>query len=302
VPITGPDGTAGTITVNASDENAAVENASQGGNTATGGATQVDAGPNAQTSSLNMTAGGGGNAYNTGGPGGGGKATVGNTKADPGTAFSYGAGSAGGSEADRTKSIYEGKEGETLQNWMDRVFRQSTRDFGGVLSPDANNPYGRTPYAQWFQNRYSDVVPANIVLGQLLGNTGSMDNFAGDMESGMKAFQEGGVGRGLGINGQSQQNLGELNDLLNSFMSGNTEGLSPVQRGILGQLNDSPNQQAALINAQLSGGLGANPFASTYVKGLQSRMLNDYYDDVVGQAPNKNGSYLQNFMKTMGMA
>jgi hypothetical protein len=244
--------------------------------------------------------GGGGSTINTDTSNG--PASVGATKANPGTAFGYGGGAAGGSEADRTKSIYEAAEGETLQDWMNRVFRQSTRDFGGNLSPDANNPYGRTPYAQWFQNRYSDVVPANIVLGQLLGNTGSMDNFAGDMEAGMKGFQEGGAGRGLGINGQAQGNLGSLNDLLNAFMNKQTDNLSPAQIAVLGSLNDSPQQQMAMINAQLSGGLGANPFASGYVRSVGSRMMNDYYDDKVGNAPDKAGSFLQNFMKQFNMA
>lgn len=56
VPITGPDGSPGTITVNASDPAAAVTNAAQGGNIATGGATPVAAAPNAQTSGINYTA------------------------------------------------------------------------------------------------------------------------------------------------------------------------------------------------------------------------------------------------------
>lgn len=67
VPITGADGTPGTITVNASNEASAVENAAQGGNTAIGGATQVAAAPNAQTSSMNYTRGGGGNSGGGGG-------------------------------------------------------------------------------------------------------------------------------------------------------------------------------------------------------------------------------------------
>lgn len=287
----------GEMTVNASDPQAAKDNVeAQGGSV--GGEPHVD--------STRSSGGGGGGGTKSGGvyntEQSNGPATVGATKANPGTAFGYGGGAAGGTEADRTKSIYEAAEGETLQDWMNRVFRQSTRDFGGALSPDANNPYGRTPYAQWFQNRYSDVVPANIVLGQLLGNTGSMDNFAGDMEAGMKGFQEGGQGRGLGINGQTQGNLGSLNDLLNSFMNGNTDNLSPAQMAVLGSLNDSPQQQMAMINAQMSGGLGANPFASGYVRSLGSRMMNDYYDDKVGQAPNTNGSFLQNFMKQLNMA
>ena len=41
VPIIGPDGTAGTITVNASDAAAAFTNAFQGGNTPTGSAKKV---------------------------------------------------------------------------------------------------------------------------------------------------------------------------------------------------------------------------------------------------------------------
>jgi hypothetical protein len=53
VPITGPDGGKGTITVNASDAAAAVDNAKQGGNTPTGSATLVGGTPSAPSSPSN---------------------------------------------------------------------------------------------------------------------------------------------------------------------------------------------------------------------------------------------------------
>jgi hypothetical protein len=53
VPITGPDGTPGTITVNASDAAAAVDNAKQGKNTPTGSATLVGGTPSAPSSPSN---------------------------------------------------------------------------------------------------------------------------------------------------------------------------------------------------------------------------------------------------------
>jgi hypothetical protein len=304
VPITGPDGTSGTITVNASDEAAAIENASQGGNTPSGGATQVDAGPNAATSS---GGGGGSSTYNTGGAGGAGKpdATTGASQANPGTMFGFKGGSAGNTAEDRVKASYEAKDNETLPQWMQRVMRQGTRDFGGVLSPDASNPYGRTPYAQWFQNRYADVVPANIVLSKLLNNTGNDQDFAQTMQGGMRDFLGTGTGRGFGMGTQEAgQNMGSLNDLLNAFNAGNTGNLSPDQMTMLGSINDSPQQQMAMMNAQLSGGIGANPFAAGYARNLQAQMMNDYYDDIVGHAPGVggNGTFLNSFMKKLNMA
>lgn len=302
VPIIGPDGGAGTIKVNARDPESAVENASQGGNTPTGGATQTNADPNSLDSQSSGGGGGGGGGgqgpYNTGNA-----ATVGASTANPGTAFGYGNNTQGDDNTDRTKAIYEGRDNETLQDWMGRVFRQGTRDFGGALSPDADNPYGRTPYANWFQNRYSDVVPANIVLSQLLNNTGGAQDFAPGMEAGMKDFMSSGTGRGFGTGTQGAgQNLGKLNDLLNSFMNGDQANLSPDQVAVLGSMNDSPQQQMAMVNAQLSGGMGANPFASQYVTSLGSRLQKDYYDDIVGNAPNKQGSFLQNLMQRLNMA
>lgn len=303
VPITGPDGSKGTITVNASDAQAAVKNAAQGGNTATGSATPVAAGPNAQTSSINYTAGGGGGGSTTYNAGAQGPATTGSTKADPGTNWGFTGGGVGGTPEDRTKSIYEGKDNETLQQWMQRVFRQSTRDFGGALSPDADNPYGRTPYANWFQNRYTDVVPANLLLSKLLTNSGMGEDFAPGMEAGMKNFQSTGEGRGFGTGVEGAQgNLGKLNDLMNSFANENTAGLSPEQVTALGGLMDSPQNTTALVNAQLAGSIGANPLASKYLSQIESQSMNDYFDDVVGQSPKTNGTFLQNLLRRINMA
>ena len=231
-----------------------------------------------------------------------GNATTGDTKGDPGSAFGYNAGSSGTTAADRTKSIYEGRDNESLQQWMQRIFRQGTRDFGGTLSPDASNPYGRTPYANWFQNRYQDVVPANLALQRLLTNSGQTQDFGPDMEAGMKGFQTTGAGRGFGTGSQgAEENLGKLNDLLNDFTQNKTGGLSNDQVMMLGSLMDSPQQANALVNAQLAGGAGANPFASGYIQSLESRMMNDYFDNPVDQDPAKNGTYLNNLMTRMNL-
>lgn len=301
VPIMGADGTPGTIKVNANDEASAYENASQGGNTPTGAPQQTNADPNSQDSG-GGGGGGGGNAgqstYNAGGP-----ATTGQTQANPGSVFNYLGNGAGGKENDRTRSIYEGREGEALSDWMSRVFQQGTRDFGGTLSPDSSNPYARTPYANWFQRRYSDVVPANTLLSMLLGNKGGAEDFAPQTEAAMKGFIEGGEGRGFGTGTQgASQNMGQLNDLLNSFMAGNTANLSPDQMGMLGGMADDPRAQMQMMNAQLSGGMGANPLASKYVNQLGAQMLDEYYDDPVGRDPATNGTFLNNFMKRMHMA
>ena len=297
----GPDGTAGTITVNASDENAAVENAEQGGNTPTGSATMVANGPNAATSSQDMTAGGGGGGaapINTGNP-----ATTGTTKANPGTMFGMKTNAAGDKQTDRTRAIYEFREGENLQDWMSRVFQQGTRDFGGTLSPDSSNPYSRTPYASWFQRRYSDVVPANTLLDMILNNKGGEQDFAPNLEGAMKGFIGSGEGRGFGTGtAGAASNLGGLNDLLNSFMNKDTANLSPDQMAMLGGLGDDPRSQMALVNAQLSGGLGANPLASKYVNQLGAQQLDEYYDDPVGRDPATQGSFLQNFLRKLNMA
>jgi hypothetical protein len=259
-----------------------------------------------------------GDVYNTGSTGAGGVATTNSTSdpnakpktkanadgstPDPGTIFGMTGGANGTTEADRTKSIYEGRQGEELGQWMQRVFRQGTRDFGGTLSPDADNPYGRTPYANWFQNRYNDVVPANIVLGKLLNNTGGDQDFAQTMEGGMKDFMTSGVGRGFGTGTQgASENLGKLNSLLNGFGNNATEGLSPDQVAMLGSLNDSPAQQKAMFNAQIAGGMGANPFAANYVNSLAERLQADYFDDMVGNDPAKNGTFLQNLMQRLNM-
>jgi len=297
VPITGPDGTSGTITVNASDEASAYENAGQGGNTPTGSPTLVANGPNSLDSG-----GGGSGSINTATTTGGGPATTGATTANPGTAFSMTRAGRGGKETDRTRAIYEGREGESLQDWMQRVFQQGTRDFGGTLSPSSDNPYGRSPYANWFQRRYADVVPANQLLQMLLTNTGNDTDFAPGIEGGMKSFMETGEGRGFGTGTQgAAQNLGSLNDLLNSFMDKNTSNLSPDQIGMLGGLGDDPRAQMAMINAQLSGGMGANPLASKYLNSVGAQMLDEYYDDPVGKDPATNGTFLNNFTKKFNM-
>ena|SRR5215471_1183716 len=61
VPITGPDGGQGTITVNASDADAALKNAYQGGNTPTGAATlaggSIGSGPTSTTGPANLGGG-----------------------------------------------------------------------------------------------------------------------------------------------------------------------------------------------------------------------------------------------------
>jgi hypothetical protein len=310
----------GSITVNASSPEAARENAGVGA-----GASVVAGGHQAHqdngTSVMNSGSEnyehpeGYGDVYNTGTTGAGGVATTNDpnakpkTKAsadgstpDPGTIFGMTGGANGTTEADRTKSIYEGRQGEALDDWMKRVFRQGTRDFGGTLSPDADNPYGRTPYANWFQNRYADVVPANIVLGKLLNNTGNGEDFAKTMEGGMQSFMGEGVGRGFGTGTEgASQNLGKLNSLLNGFGNNATEGLSPDQVAMLGSLNDSPAQQLAMFNAQISGGMGANPFAANYVNSLAQRLQSDYYDDIVGNDPAKQGTFLQNLMQRLNM-
>jgi hypothetical protein len=247
--------------------------------------------------------GAGSNTYNTNS---GGPATTGSTKADPGTNFGYGGSAKGDASTDRTRSIYEGRPGESLDQWMGRVFRQSTRDYGGVLSPDADNPLGRTPYANWFQNRYSDVVPANQLLSKLLTNSGMGEDFAPNMQGSMQDFFANGTGRGFGTGVQgSQQNLGSLNDLLNSFAAGNQEGLSPEQVTALGGIMDDPNMAMTLVNAQLSGGIGANPLASKYIAELGKRSVSDYYDDIVGQSPDPSkgqGTFLNNFLKRINYA
>ena len=308
VDIVGPDGGKGSITVNASDPQSAMENAQQGGNTPMGSPAQVDAGPNAQTSSINYTSGSNsGGVYNTNVANNNsaapkGNATTGQTQGDPGSAFGYNGGQSGTTAADRTKSIYEGRDNESLQQWMQRIFRQGTRDFGGTLSPDASNPYGRTPYANWFQNRYQDVVPANLALQRLLTNSGQTQDFGPDMEAGMKGFQTTGAGRGFGTGSQgAEENLGKLNDLLNDFAQQKTGGLSNDQVTMLGSLMDSPQQANALVNAQLAGGAGANPFASGYIQSLESRMMNDYFDNPVDQDPAKNGTYLNNLMTRLNL-
>jgi hypothetical protein len=303
VPIVGPDGTAGSIEVNASDEAAAVENASsQGGNTATGGATMIDSGPNAQTSSQNMTAGAGNNGqtgpYNSGGP-----ATTGKTSANPGTMFGFKTNANGGKGEDRTRAIYEFRDGENLTDWMSRVFQQGTRDFGGTLSPDSSNPYSRTPYASWFQRRYSDVVPANQLLSMILNNSGGEQDYAPMTEQSMKDFIANGTGRGFGTGtAGASENLGKLGDLLTSFGDKNTGNLSPDQVAMLGGLFDDPRAQMALFNAQISGGMGANPLASKYVNQLGAQMLDEYYDDPVGRDPATNGVFLNNFRKRLNMS
>ena len=168
---------------------------------------------------------------------------------------------------------------------MQRVFQQGTRDFGHTLSPSSDNPYGRTPYANWFQRRYSDVVPANHLLSMILNNQGGEADFAPGAEGAMKSFMSDGTGRGFGTGtAGASQNLGSLNDLLNSFMDKNTANLSPDQMAMLGGLGDDPRSQMALINAQLSGGMGANPLASKYVN-----QVGDLYAGRVLRRPSRQG-------------
>jgi hypothetical protein len=66
VPITGPDGGKGTITVNASDAAAAVDNAKQGGNTPTGSATLVGGSPSAPSTPGNNNPSNNNNSGGTG--------------------------------------------------------------------------------------------------------------------------------------------------------------------------------------------------------------------------------------------
>jgi len=299
VPVTGPDGGQGTITVNATDEASAYENAGQGGNTPTGSPTLVANGPNSLDSQGSPSGAG---SINTKTTTGGGAATTGSTTGSPGTAFPWVKPGQGGKPEDRSKAIYEGREGESLQDWMSRVFQQGTRDFGGTLAPDSDNPFGRSPYASWFQRRYADVVPANLLLQNLLTNTGRMEDFGKNTETGMQNFIGTGEGRGWGTGSAGAgQNLGSLNDLMNAFNGGNTSNLSEDQQFFLGGVNDDPRVQMALINAQLSGGAGANPVSSKYINSIGAQMLDEYYDDPVGHDPATNGTFLNNFMKKFNM-
>jgi len=242
----------------------------------------------------------GANTYNAGGTG----STGGATKADPGTSYGYEQGASGNTAEDRSKAIYEYRPGEKTQDFMQRVFQQGTRDFGGVLSPSVDNPYGRTPYAQWFQNRYQNVVPANIMLEQLLGNELTSTDSGQDTESKIKAFMGGGPGRGYGGGtNQAGGNLGELNNLLNAYAKDpNMAGLSPMQATTLRGLQDDPSGQLALVNAQVAGSIGANPFSSKGFQTLGQGLLDQYYDDPVGNNPATQGSYLQNLLKRMHMS
>lgn len=316
----------GFVTVNASDPAAARENAGVGPDA------NVQAGGHMASSETGVAVGyggpeeydepqdNGGSLYSMEGAGvpdidGGGTtttkpkaaaaaATTGKTKGDPGSMYGYeAAGTMDPSEANRTKSIYGYREGENLEQWMQRVFRQGTRDFGGALSPETDNPYRNTPYAQWFQNRYRDVVPANMLLDRLLNNKGATQDVAPQLEGGMQDFMGSGVGMGHGTGtAGAQANLGKLNDLMNSVLAGNTGGLSEEQINVLGGLNDSPNNQLAMLMAQLSGGSGANPLSARYISNLGQQSLNDYYDDIVGKSPATNGTFLQNLMQKMNMA
>ena len=295
----------GAMTVNASDPQAAIENVEQqggsvGGEPIAGG--HMIGGPGHPPSPDGGGGGGGGGGgaapINTGNP-----ATVGATTANPGTMFGMKVNAAGSKPEDRTRAIYEFREGENLQDWMSRVFQQGTRDFGGTLSPDSSNPYARTPYASWFQRRYSDVVPANTLLDMILNNKGGQEDFAPQLEGAMKGFIGSGEGRGFGTGtAGAASNLGGLNDLLNSFMNKDTANLSPDQMAMLGGLGDDPRAQMSLVNAQLSGGMGANPLASKYVNQLGAQMMDEYYDDPVGRDPATNGSFLQNFMRKLNMS
>jgi hypothetical protein len=225
------------------------------------------------------------------------------TQGNEGTNYGYQGAGPGGTETDRTKSIYGYRAGEKLPDWMQRVFQQGTRDFGGALSPDSSNPYGRTPYATWFQNQYQNVVPANMLLQQILTNSGGSSDFAPNTQAGIEAFMNGGDGRGFGTGtAGAQANLGKLNDMLNAFANKNTSGLSSDQNDMLGELMDNPSDVLAMVNAQLSGGQGANPLAARYVQNIGQRMLDEYYDDPVGHAPDTHGTYLQNLMKQLNMA
>jgi hypothetical protein len=245
--------------------------------------------------------------YNTGG---GGSATTGQTQANPGTNYGYTGSSndTGGAATDpavqRTRAIYEYRPGEKLQDWMQRVFQQGTRDYGGSISPDSSNPNATSPYAQWFQNRYQNVAPANMLLDQILNNSGqSATDTAPDVQARMQAFIGSGTGAGFGTGTQgANQNLGKLNDLLNSFNSGNTGGLSQSQLEMLGQLNNSPSDALALYNAQESAGMGANPLAAPYMQTIEQKMLDEYYDDPVGHDPATHGTFLNNLMKRMHQA
>lgn len=291
-----PDG--GSVTVNANSAADARTNAGVGADAPVHAGGQKSSGE----AEYNQPASGPGSSYATGSSGT--AATAASGAAAPGMNWGYEGSGQGGEETDQTKAIYGRRGDETLDKYMRRTMQQAAR----AASPNALNPYlsenpnANSPYARWFQERYGDTVPANIMLNRLLSN-GSMGSGAQDfepyMEGELGAFM-GGKGRGFG-QGMTDRagNLGKLNDIISMMQSGNEGDLSTEQRAFGGAIKDDPRLAMMMVNGQLDGAI--NPFGMEYVNSLGSDMTANYFDDPVGQDPSKKGPFLTNYLKKLGV-
>lgn len=216
----------------------------------------------------------------------------------------YGYDAPGGADAttDQTKNIYGRRGTERMDQYMQRVFQQATRAGSPGLNPYMEeNPFANSPYARWFQDRYAQTVPANIMLQRLLGNEGGGQDFEPYMQSELAQSVSHGKNRGFGTGLQGAgNNLGRLNGIVEQLGAGNQSGMSADQIAMGNTLKDDPAMALQMVNAQMQGAV--NPFGMDYITNLGRDMAANYHDDAVGHDPAKNGAFLTNLLKKLNMA
>jgi hypothetical protein len=267
------------------------------------GRAAAQADTNARSGSSGGGGGGGGGSAGSSASGGGGSNYYGTGTYNTGMEQPYSRSGVRSTETDRTRNIYGRRGDEPLRDWAERAFAQTTRAKGPKsLNPYMDeNPLANSPYARWFQQRYNQAIPQNLILQRLL-NPGSAagQDFEPWMEAQMGDAVGNGAGMGFGTGAEgASTNLTGLAKLIEQINRGDLNGLSAEQRTMGSEMLNQPSSVVPYILAQLQGAI--NPFGMNAASGMISSMLNNEYDDPVGHDQAVQGPFASRVLQRLGL-
>jgi hypothetical protein len=202
----------------------------------------------------------------------------------------------------RQQNVYEYGANDTPSSWAQRVWGQSTADYGrNDLNPYVSqNPTATSPYAKWYQSRFGTSAPTNLFTMNLTtGTPMTADTVAGQLK-GMQTNQAPATsltGNDINYEKNTLQNVGGM---LKKFNSGDNSGLNTSQIGMLGQLQNDPSLSTQMIMSGLQGGMGG--WGMNYIGNQLANLTNAYYNDPAQMGPqSKGGPFFNQALSLLGM-
>lgn len=203
------------------------------------------------------------------------------------------------SEADqRRQGIYGLRANENLGDWARRSFDQAAGDFGpAALNPNSfRNPMADSPAARFFQQRYSNTLPANALVALMLnGPAAGVDPTIALQEMMQNGMQSGAL---LGTPSNYRAQFSDINNMVNRAMSNDFSGMNDFQQGMSRKLLNDPYAALQMISGALAGTTGG--FGLEEMTGALADEARAAFNDPMGNAANKVGPFLQRALQKLG--